>query len=402
MFRAEAQALAYLVDKTETDLDVTLDCQGVQTNVNKAGPLWKAEDIFGRIRPHKDRLDIHWVNSHLDLPSFVKKFGAADMWRWKANQEVDFLVQTRANEVRDLQWEAVMIKRDAVTCKVNRSLATRGAELLRYNDTEGPLIEFGNGPNRPTQPSPGVPRQPSKRVKQSAFNKRQSKPKKPPGDRNQDTAMTTPNKRRLLEEAVDNQCLGHQFSWTSRHQNGARIKCLICGLGAAQINKLELLQRVLAQPCKGHDLPQHFAQFWRAHPSHVMSVDGMFWRCDRCQAPQHTGQREVSKRLLKECPGVKPKVSPSKKKQTAGNGAGTNDATPRTSRGEGELPERDHQTPKAPSIQSFFLKKVPQPEHVQDAGGVPRPGVQAKASGANRKQGQAGRQTKLSFGPTVR
>ena len=133
-----------------------------------------------------------------------------------------------------------------------------------------------------------------------------------------------------------------------------------------------------------------------------MSVDGMFWRCDRCQAPQHTGQREVSKRLLKECPGVKPKVSPSKKKQTAGNGAGTNDATPRTSRGEGELPERDHQAPKAPSIQSFFLKKAPQAEHVQDAGGVPRPGVQAKASGANRKQGQAGRQTKLSFGPTVR
>ena len=126
VFRAEAQALAYLVDKTETDLDVTLDCQGVQTNVNKAGPLWKAEDIFGRIRPHKDRLDIHWVNSHLDLPSFVKKFGAADMWRGKANQEVDFLVQTRANEVRDLQWEAVMIKRDAVTCKVNRFLATRG------------------------------------------------------------------------------------------------------------------------------------------------------------------------------------------------------------------------------------------------------------------------------------
>ena len=130
-------------------------------------------------------------------------------------------------------------------------------------------------------------------------------------------------KEGFWKRPLDNQCLGHQFSWTSRHQNGARIKCLLCGLGAAQINKLELLQRVLAQPCKGHDLPQHFAQFWRAHPSHVMSVDGMFWRCDRCQAPQHTGQREVSKRLLKECPGVKPKVSPSKKKQTACNGAGT-------------------------------------------------------------------------------
>ena len=317
VFRAEAQALAYLVDKTEADLDVTLDCQGVQTNVSKAGPLWKAEDIFGRIRPHKDRLDIHWVNSHLDLPSFVKKFGAAAKWRWKANQEVDFLVQTRANEVRDLQWEAVMVKRDAVTCKVNRFLATRGAALLQYNETEGPLIEFGNGPNRATRPRPGVPRQPSGRVKQSAFSKRQSKLKKVPGDRNQATTTATPNKRRLLEEAVDNQHLGHQFTWTSRHQNGARIKCLICGLGAAQINKLELLQRILAQPCKGHDSPQLFAQFWRAHPSHVMSVDGMFWRCDRCRAPQHTGHSEVSKRLLKECPGVEPKVPPSKKKQTA-------------------------------------------------------------------------------------
>ena len=76
-----------------------------------------------------------------------------------------------------------------------------------------------------------------------------------------------------------------------------------------------------------------------------MSVDGMFWRCNRCHASQHTGQREVSKRLLKECEGVKPKVSPSKEKQTAGNGAGTNDATPRTSRG-GELPERDTRPPK--------------------------------------------------------
>ena len=71
-------------------------------------------------------------------------------------------MQTRANEVRDLQWEAVMIKRDAVTCKVNRFLATRGAELLRYNDTEGPLIEFGTGPNRRTQPSPGASRQPAR------------------------------------------------------------------------------------------------------------------------------------------------------------------------------------------------------------------------------------------------
>ena len=52
-------------------------------------------------------------------------------------------MQTRANEVRDLQWEAVMIKRDAVTCKVNRFLATRGAELLRYNDTEGPSSSSG-------------------------------------------------------------------------------------------------------------------------------------------------------------------------------------------------------------------------------------------------------------------
>ena len=80
----------------------------------------------------------------------------------------------------------------------------------------------------------------------------------------------------------------------------------------------------------------------------------------------------------------------------------TNDATPRISLGSGELPEGGRQAPKAPSIQSFFLKKAPQAEQVQDAGGVPRPGVKAKASGANRKQGQEGRQTKLSFGSTVR
>ena len=402
VFRAEAQALAYLVDKTETDLDVTLDCQGVQTNVNKAGPLWKAEDIFGRIRPHKDRLDIHWVNSHLDLPNFVKKFGAADMWRWKANQEVDFLVQTRANEVRDLQWEAVMLKRDAVTCKVNKFLATRGAELLRYNDTEGPLIEFGTGPNRPTQPSPGVPRQPSKRVKQSAFNKRQSKPQKPRGDRNQDTARTTPNKRRLLEEAVDNQCLGHQFSWTSRHQNGARIKCLLCGLGAAQINKLELLQRVLAQPCKGHDLPSTLRNFGMR--TRHMSCLWMACTGDVTGARHHStqGSGKSPRGSLKSARVLSPRGHRLRRNKPLAMVRALMMPLPRTSRGEGELPERDHQTPKAPSIQSFFLKKVPQPEHVQDAGGVPRPGVQAKASGANRKQGQAGRQTKLIFGSTVR
>eukprot|EP00439_Symbiodinium_sp_Y106_P003691 s394_g1.t1 len=148
-FRVDGSDLVICGKATDpTDLDVTLDCQGVQTNVNKAGPLWKAEDIFvGRLI------------------------------------EVDFLVQTRANEVRDLQWEAVMIKRDAVTCKVNRFLATRRAELLRYNDTEGPLIEFGTP--KPPNPTESWCIQATQQEGDTVcLHKRQSKPKKPPGDRN--------------------------------------------------------------------------------------------------------------------------------------------------------------------------------------------------------------------------
>ena len=92
VFRAEAQALVYLVEKVQGHLEVTTDAQSVTKAVRRR-PGWKSEDLLQPLREASDRLHLTWVNSHLTQQEFASKFGAEALWRWRSNQLVDDLVQ---------------------------------------------------------------------------------------------------------------------------------------------------------------------------------------------------------------------------------------------------------------------------------------------------------------------
>ena len=113
VFRAEAQALVYLVGKVQGHLEVTTDAQSVTKAVQRR-PGWKSEDLLQPLREAKERLHLTWVNSHLTQQEFACKFGEASLWRWRSNQLVDKLVQNKANGCRDMKWEQKVIIRDEV------------------------------------------------------------------------------------------------------------------------------------------------------------------------------------------------------------------------------------------------------------------------------------------------
>ena len=174
-----------------------------------------------------------------------------------------------------------------------------------------------------------------------------------------------------------------------------------------QISKLEQLQRALAQPCKGQHRPDIFSQFWQARASHRMVADGMFWKCQHCLAPQHTGHAATSKKLPGPCPG---KVPGKKKKPTQPcSVAPALGFTPAAKENEATRPgkqldgatTRDASQPS--SIASFFR---PVERASQTAPGTTRPapsgsgptGHTRSSKGKARKQEVEGVQTKLSFG----
>ena len=64
VFRAEAQALVYLVGKVQGQLEVTTDALSVTKAVRRR-PGWKSEDLLQPLREANERLHLTWVNSHL-------------------------------------------------------------------------------------------------------------------------------------------------------------------------------------------------------------------------------------------------------------------------------------------------------------------------------------------------
>ena len=158
VFRAEAQALVYLVGKVQGNLEVTIDAQSVTKAVRRR-PGWKSEDLIQPLREASERLHLTWVNSHLTQQEFASKFGDGELWRWKANQLVDDLVQNQANSRRDMKWEQKVLIGDEVVIKVNNVLARRAEELLQSDSSQGPQIIF---PGRRVTSRNGVPQKEDK------------------------------------------------------------------------------------------------------------------------------------------------------------------------------------------------------------------------------------------------
>ncbi|CAE7941044.1 unnamed protein product [Symbiodinium necroappetens] len=238
VFRAEAQAITYLVAKVQGSIDVTLDAKGVKQLAERA-PRWKSEDLFQPVRAEMDRVSLTWINSHLTEKEYIAKFGAASLWRWQANEEVDRLVQNRANERRDLAWEQKVLIKDEVVIRVNSLLAQRTAAMFQYDRLDGPQVVYPDSKedNTPSQ------KKLRKGPKQTKLFKAQKQRKRktqvaPPGEGKL-------NKRQQMEAMLDGArpALGH--NWVVGHQSRDQltIKCSTCGLYVQQTESITIFDR---------------------------------------------------------------------------------------------------------------------------------------------------------------
>ncbi|CAE7245871.1 unnamed protein product [Symbiodinium sp. CCMP2456] len=243
VFRAEAKAITYLVAKVQGNIEVALDAKGVKQLAERAA-RWKSEDLFQPVRAEMHRVTLTWINSHLTEQEYIAKFGADSLWRWQANEEVDRLVQNRANERREAWEQAVLIK-DEVVIRVNSLLARRTAAMFQYDRLDGPQVVYPDSKddNTPSQ------KKLRKGPKQTKLFKAQKQRKRktqvaPPGEGKL-------NKRQQMEAMLDGArpALGH--NWVVGHQSRDQltIKCSTCGLYVQQTESITIFDRKINHHC---------------------------------------------------------------------------------------------------------------------------------------------------------
>ena len=293
VFRAEAQALVYLVGKVQGNLEVTIDAQSVTKAVRRR-PGWKSEDLIQPLREASERLHLTWVNSHLTQQEFASKFGDGELWRWKANQLVDDLVQNQANSRRDMKWEQKVLIGDEVVIKVNNVLARRAEELLQSDSSQGPQIIF------PGRLSPAETVSPKKRTKgprQAKIIKFSSQARtktqaQGPGD-------IKPNKRKQMEAMLEGTGpdLGHTWVVGHKSRDQLTIKCSTCGLYVEQTEPVQVFNKKASHHCLFQGPPFPLP----AHGSHRIVNGGRAWLCTKCGLKQWVNQESLSGALSKEC-----------------------------------------------------------------------------------------------------
>ena len=293
VFRAEAQALVYLVEKVQGHLEVTTDAQSVTKAVRRR-PGWKSEDLLQPLREASDRLHLTWVNSHLTQQEFASKFGAEALWRWRSNQLVDDLVQNQANLRRDMNWEQTVLIGDEVAVRINQLLACRSEQLLQADSSQGPQIIF---PERPSDEGNTAVKKTLKGPRQAKIIKFSSKTRTKP--QAQSPGETRPNKRRQMEAMLEGASpnVGHTWVVGHRSRDQLTIKCSTCGLYVEQTEPVQVFDKKASHHCmfQGPPFPMP------AHKSHRMVNGGRAWLCTKCGLKQWVNQETLSGALSKEC-----------------------------------------------------------------------------------------------------
>ena len=83
-------AVGLLLRFTKGPLDLTLDCQGVPKRVKAPKPGRSNAALWQLTQDHNpQRIDWHWVPSHKDEATFIKKVGSQQLWRRTANDIAD-------------------------------------------------------------------------------------------------------------------------------------------------------------------------------------------------------------------------------------------------------------------------------------------------------------------------
>ena len=293
VFRAEAQALVYLVGKVQGHIEVTMDAKSVAKAVQRRQG-WKSEDLLQPLREAKERLHLTWVNSHLTQQDFACKFGEASLWRWRSNQLVDQLVQARANGCRDMDWEQKILIRDEVVIRVNNLLARRAEELLQADSSQGPQITFpGRLPSEKGKPLKMAKKGPKQtKIIKFRSNARTKNQVSGPGD-------NKPNKRRQMEAmlAGTSPNLGHTWVVGHKSRDQLTIKCSTCGLYVEQTEPVKVFDKKANHHCLFQGPPFPLP----AHGSHRIVNGGKAWLCTKCGLKQWVNQDNLSGALSKEC-----------------------------------------------------------------------------------------------------
>ena len=293
VFRAEAQALVYLVSKVQGNLEVTMDAKSVQQAVHRPQG-WKSEDLLQLVRVEQERVHLTWINSHLPREEFVCKFGEDKLWRWQANAHVDQLVQTRANQCRDLDWEQKVLIRDNVALRINALLASRTAALFQYEKNEGPQLTFPEDLKaEKSRLSPAAKQKPKQtKIVKFKSSARISNQAAKPGD-------TRPNKRRQMERMLDGTgpSLGHTWIVGHKSRDQLTIKCSTCGFYIEQTEKQEVFDRKARHHCAFQGPPFPL----QAHSSHRIINGGRAWLCTKCGLKQWVNQEGLAAHFSQEC-----------------------------------------------------------------------------------------------------
>ena len=277
----------------------------------------KSEDLFAGLRDENDRLDLHWIRSHLGQDDFIAEYGTQDLWRWKANQEVDYLVGHAANGARLYAQEAEIKAREQDTIVALKFLADKVLLLFSLEKHQGPQIEFHlrrKGKDRDSDASSAgsqgvnpaskqhLKQHHKKTPKHTSKQQRRVLEEAPSTEKTpKPTQDNVPNKRDRIRQEVASSKGGHAWEYTSEHQNGARIVCRTCGLGVHQIFAPWKFDRLITHPCKGRADRQFFESVWQIHPSHSMTYVGPVWKCDKCGRTLKPGGEKPHTKLLEVC-----------------------------------------------------------------------------------------------------
>ena len=317
VFRAEAMAALFVAGHTEGGIDIILDCLGVKKQTESHRSSRKSEDLFDGLRSEQDRIHMVWIRSHLTQQEFTSEYVANQLWRWRANQEVDYLVGRAANSARDFQYESALNKQDQDAHVALDFLSRRVCSLFSLDGEASAQIEFrrrrrvehsssddaSNGRTKVNANSRTHLKQQKRKQKAAPTPEEQPAPLSS-GEGQQAMGVCPPkplNKRDKMKLALAESWGGHSWTFTSERRDGACMKCQKCDLGVQQICPERQFNRLIAHPCKAEATSEFFQRHWQTHASHKMRYVGPTWECDVCGRIHKPGCEATHPVLLQPC-----------------------------------------------------------------------------------------------------
>ena len=156
VFRGGLYAVGLLLRFTKGPLDFTLDCQGVLKRVKAPKPGRSNAALCQLTQDHDpQRIDWHWVPSHKDEATFIKKVSSQHLWRRTANDIADKACGEYTATLRPPARVVEAVRsRDALHQNILGHLSLRGQAILEARPSnQHPAYQKLASQPKPTPPS---------------------------------------------------------------------------------------------------------------------------------------------------------------------------------------------------------------------------------------------------------